>query len=192
MNRPWAKFQKLKRERHNRKEKQLLKVLISILIYLNMFPKHLWKISKNPQTCWYCYQQYSAFTYVNQKRNIKYTQQSNTTSLYVATNLSTYSWADQDVVYDKIIYSYDRTTPYTTNSVVSKGSKPCIGSMLSTDYLKATSTLVNGSSGSFIRGITTTFSLRNIDQKYYSVKKSLNFNHQNCSLIILLILKVQN
>ena len=31
-----------------------------------------------------------------------------------ATNLSTSSHADQDVVYDEISYSYDRTTSYTT------------------------------------------------------------------------------
>ena len=75
--------------------------------------------------------------------------------------------------------------------VVFQGSKLCIGINFSTDDLKDPSTLVNGSSSSVISVITTPFSFRNIDQNCSSVEKVLNFNHQNCSLVILLILKVQ-
>ena len=45
-----------------------------------------------------------------------------------------------------------------------KGSKSRIGIDLSTENLKNQSTLLNGSSSSFISGITNTQSLRNIDQ----------------------------
>ena len=57
--------------------------------------------------------------------------------------------------------------------------------------LNALLTPLNSSSISVISGITTPSSLHNIDQNYSSVKKVLNFNHQNNSLITLLILKVQ-
>ena len=89
----------------------------------------------------------------------------------IATNLSKYSRADQDAVPDQISYLYDRTTSYPMDLVVFLGSKPCIGINLSTDDLKAPSTPINGSSSSVISGITTLFSLRNIDQNDSSVKK---------------------
>ena len=54
-----------------------------------------------------------------------------------------------------------------------------IGDNFSTDDLKAPSTLLNGSSSSIISGITTPFSLRNIDQNYSSVKKSTQFQSSN-------------
>ena len=44
-----------------------------------------------------------------------------------ATNLSKYSHEYQYVVSDEISYSYDRTTSYTTDSVVFNGSKLIIG-----------------------------------------------------------------
>ena len=57
-----------------------------------------------------------------------------------ATNLSEYSRAYQDVVYDEVIYSHDCTSSYPTDSVVFLGSKPRIGINLYKYYLKATST----------------------------------------------------
>ena len=77
------------------------------------------------------------------------------------------------------------------NPVVFKGSKSRIGINFSTDNLKDISTLINGSSSSVIRGSTTPFTLCNIDQNGSSVKKLLNFNNNNCSLVIQFILKVQ-
>ena len=54
-----------------------------------------------------------------------------------ATNLSTSSRADQDVVFDEISDSYERTTLYPTDLVVFHGSKLHIGINFSTDNLKA-------------------------------------------------------
>ena len=70
------------------------------------------------------------------------------------------------------------------------GSKLHIGIDFPTDDLKAPSTSLNGSSISVISGITTPFSLHNIDQNDSSVKNVLFFNHTICYLIIQLILKV--
>ena len=50
-----------------------------------------------------------------------------------------------------------------------------IGINFSTDYSKDPSTSLNGSSSSVIRCITTSFSLRNIDQNDSSVKNSTQF-----------------
>ena len=61
------------------------------------------------------------------------------------------------------------------NSVVFKGSNLRIGINVYTYYLKAPPTQINGSSSAVIRGITTPFLLCNIDQNYYSVKKSTQF-----------------
>ena len=61
---------------------------------------------------------------------------------------------------DKISYSYDHTTSYPTDSVVFQGSKSRIGINFSADYLKAPSTMLNGSSSSVISGVTTPFSLQ--------------------------------
>ena len=72
---------------------------------MDMFLRHLWKISKTkPQTFWYCCQQYSAFTFYNHKYTIKHTQQYNTKVDCFATNLSTSSLADQYVVSDEVGY----------------------------------------------------------------------------------------
>ena len=71
--------------------------------------------------------------------------------------LSTSSCADQDLSSDEIGYSCDRTTSYPTHSVYFQGNKLHIGNSLSTDDLKALSTPLNGSSSSFISGITTPF-----------------------------------
>ena len=57
--------------------------------------------------------------------------------IYIASNLSTSSHADQYLVPDEIIYLYDRTTSYPKDSVVFKGSQFCICINFSTDYLKA-------------------------------------------------------
>ena len=46
---------------------------------------------------------------------------------FYITNLSTSYCADQDVVSNEIIHSYDRTPSYTTYSVVFQGSKLFIG-----------------------------------------------------------------
>ena len=82
---------------------------------------------------------------------------------FFATNLLTSSSEDQ-FFFDEISYSYDRTTSYPTDSVVLKENKLCIGINFSTDDLKYPSTTLYGSSSSVISGITTPFSLRNIDQ----------------------------
>ena len=58
-------------------------------------------------------------------------------------------------------------------------------------YLKAPSTLLNVSSNSVISGIATPFSLLILTRIILHFKTVLNFNHQKCSLIILLILKVK-
>ena len=96
----------------------------------------------------------------------------------LATNVSTSYRADQNVISDKISYSYDCKISYPTDSVVFQGSKFRIAIYLSTDYFESPSTLINGSSSSVIRGITITFSLRNIDQNYSSLKALLNLNHK--------------
>ena len=92
-----------------------------------------------------------------------------------ASDSSTYSIADQDIVSDEIIYSYERTTSYPMDSVVFQGSKFCIDINLSKDDLKALSTPLNGLSSSVIRGITTPVSLCNINQNDFSVKDSTQF-----------------
>ena len=74
-----------------------------------------------------------------------------------ATNLSKYSRADQNFVYDEINYSCDSKTSHPTDSVVFQGTKSRIHIDLSTAYLKAPSTPLNGSSNSVISGITNLF-----------------------------------
>ena len=54
-----------------------------------------------------------------------------------------------------------------------------IGIRLSTYYLKATSTPLDGSLSSVISGITTPFLLRNIDRNYYSIRNSTQFQSSN-------------
>ena len=107
------------------------------------------------------------------------------------TNLSTCFCSYKDILSNDISYSYYLTTLYTIYLVVLLGSKPLIVINLSTYNLKDPSTPLYSSSNSVIRGINTPFSLRNIDQNDSSVKKAINLNHQNCSLTITLILKVQ-
>ena len=46
---------------------------------------------------------------------------------WFAINLSKLSYADQDIVTDKISYSYELTTSYPTDSVVFQGIKSRIG-----------------------------------------------------------------
>ena len=89
---------------------------------------------------------------------------------YYRTNSSEYSCAKQDEVFDKISHSYDRATSYYISLVVFQESKLCIGINVSTDYLKAAPTPLNGSSNSVISGITTLFLLINIDKNNNSVK----------------------
>ena len=94
---------------------------------------------------------------------------------YFATNLSTSSHVDQEVVSNKISYLYERTITYPTDSVIFQGDKLCKGVNFSTDYVKAPSTLIKCLSSSVMSGITTPFLLRNIDQNYYSVRNSTQF-----------------
>ena len=58
------------------------------------------------------------------------------------------------------------------DSVRFQESKLYIGIDFSSENLKATPNLLNGSSSSVISGITTTFLFINIDQNNYSVKNS--------------------
>ena len=76
---------------------------------------------------------------------------------------STSSCEYQDLVSDKTIHPYDRTTSYPTYLGFQE-SKSCMGINLSTEGLKSRSTALNGSSDSVIRGITTPFSFSNMDQ----------------------------
>ena len=73
------------------------------------------------------------------------------------TNTSTSYYADQDIVFGEISYSYECTTPYSMNSVVFQGGKLRIGINSSIDNLKSTSTILNLSSSSVFSGITNEF-----------------------------------
>ena len=77
--------------------------------------------------------------------------------IFHGNNLSTSSRADQYVVSDEISDSYERTKSHPKHSVVFKGTKLFIGINCYPEDLKAPSTLLNGSSSSFIIGINTTF-----------------------------------
>ena len=120
---------------------------------MDVFPRHLLKISrKKPK---------HVDTVVNSIQTLTFPITnviSNTHNNQIpqvncfGSNLSKYSRADQDFVSDEISYTYDRKTSYTTDSVVFLGSKPRIGINFFTDYLKAPSTALNGSSSSIISG----------------------------------------
>ena len=96
-----------------------------------------------------------------------------------STYLSTSSFEDKDVVSDEIIYSYDRTTSYTTNSVIFQRSKLLMGINFSADALKAPPTQLNSPSILVVGVITNPFLLRNIYQNESLVK--------NCSISIIKI-----
>ena len=66
-----------------------------------------------------------------------------------------------------------------------------MGINLYTHGLKAQINPLNGASSAVISSINNPFSLLDIDQNYSTVKIVLNLNHQNISVIILIILKVQ-
>ena len=93
----------------------------------------------------------------------------------ITTNLSTSSCAKTYSFSDESSYLYDCTTSYPTALVVFQGSKSLIDINFFTYNLKASSTLLNGSSISFIKGITTPFSLHNIEQNYSSLKNGSQF-----------------
>ena len=101
--------------------------------------------------------------------------------------ISTYYCADQYIVSDEIIHSYDFTTSSPTDSVIFQGSKLCIGIYLTSYHSMAPLTPLNGSSSSVISGTTTPFSFSNMDQNDPSVKKLINLNHQNILLMFQLV-----
>ena len=94
-----------------------------------MFPIHLWKNKKDDRTA--ARTEYLD-TVVNSiqplplpiTNSIYNTQNNKIPQVDIfANNVSTSSFADQDVVSDEINYSYDHTTSYPTDSVVFQGSK---------------------------------------------------------------------
>ena len=90
-------------------------------------------------------------------------------------NLSKSSCEDQNVVYDKISNSYNRTASYTIELVLFQRRKSNIGINLYTYDLKDPCTPQNGATNYVIRGITTPFSFSNNDPNDTSVKNNTQY-----------------